>query len=566
MRNRPRTSAASTAIAAISAATLLAAGGTRLLVVTASAASAPTLSLVPASLPSDGRSTAVVTISDPACQSLVGGGTATLSTDGASGFSTSASGPFTPTLQVSMASGSATAVVRSSAAGGLQNIAATFSPGLLTAGCTGTATAQLTEAGAPATITLDPLTPARLRVSAPGSTATATVHVLDAGGIGVPGEQVQVVRSGQPAAPISATDGGDGTYTATLAPAPAAQSETVVAVDVTRSPALTSAPQTLVSSASGAACSAAGLRVTPSTIVADGTGSATAAATFVDGGSPAAGHPVRFTTDGDLGVVSASPTTDPGGVASATMRAGYAVGGRRVTVTDLTAQSSCSGTVTLVNGTPGTAGPGQLSRFLYRAYQDVLHRSGDTPGVDYFGAAIAAGTSRARFALALATSDEHRTALVDADGTGLYTRYLGHRGDPAGVAYWVGRLRAGASDEAVAAEFLGSEEWFQQQGSDPGRFVDALYQTVLGRPGDAGRDYWLGALRQGASRTQVAYSLLTSPEALTSRIIGDYATYLGRGPGSVDALDYWIGVLQRGVPDENVAAAFIGSPEYLDRS
>ncbi|HEX3607226.1 MAG TPA: hypothetical protein VH134_14995, partial [Candidatus Dormibacteraeota bacterium] len=98
------TPATTTAIGVITV-TLLAAGGSRLLVpTTVSAATAGTISLAPATLPPDGKSLAVATVINSGCAGvLLGllGGQATLQSDGNSLFSTSQSGPFTPAVTVS---------------------------------------------------------------------------------------------------------------------------------------------------------------------------------------------------------------------------------------------------------------------------------------------------------------------------------------------------------------------------------------------------------------------------------------------------------------------------------
>ena len=102
-----RVTPATTAIGVITV-TLLVAGGTRLFSTTAASAAGTTpvtvgqIAVSPATLPPDGQSSAVVTVTGgQACASgLLSTPTATFSTDGASLFGTSQSGPWTSTLKV----------------------------------------------------------------------------------------------------------------------------------------------------------------------------------------------------------------------------------------------------------------------------------------------------------------------------------------------------------------------------------------------------------------------------------------------------------------------------------
>ncbi len=63
-------------------------------------------------------------------------------------------------------------------------------------------------------------------------------------------------------------------------------------------------------------------------------------------------------------------------------------------------------------------------------------------------------------------------------------------------------------------------------------WVDAMYQDLLGRPADlTGQSYWVEQLKQGASRSGVAYGFAASLEREGQRIQADYQTFLRRGAG-----------------------------------
>jgi hypothetical protein len=593
MTKRASTPATATAIGVI-AVTLLAAGGSRLFfpahAAAAAASGGQSVTLNPSTIPpSDSTQTAYsqVTIAGgPNCGTgLLGGSTATLSSDGASMFgpmpqSGAPQGPWTSTLPVNLDSnGNGTAVVQASPHAGLQNIKATFagSSGLLGIGgtsCSGTATGQLLEVGTPASVGMDTLNPNRLLTTDAVTKTPVTVHVLDASGGGVPGQtQVVLIRSSQPNSIITTTDAGGGTYTTSLGPAPGPMKETVTAYDVVSGSVLSSAPQTLVSFSSTADCKPGGVTFNPSTIVADGQSSTTATVKYLNGTSPASGEPVVFTGDPGLNISQNDSSTKPDGTATATLHAGYAIGSKNVTVNDPNSLNSCSAPVTISNGTPGTKDSGQTSRYVYRIYQDVLGRAGEDAGVNYWGNFVNFGGSRGQMALGLSTSPEYYTRILNAQqlpggDKGMYEKYLGHPGDQDGINYWVGQMGNGTTDEWIAAQFLGSVEFFTNAGGNNSSWLDAVYQAVMGRsPDSAGKSYWLSQLNNGnMDRNQVAYQFVTSTEQFSMKVIHWYSAYLNRGPGSIDDVNYWVSALQNGVRDENVIANFTGSQEYFDHS
>jgi hypothetical protein len=572
------TPATTTAIGVITV-TLLAAGGSRLLTpvsVAAADTAGYSATLDKTTLPPGGSppQTAQLTLAYPAsCGGTLAGlgaGSVTVSSDRGVGLTgASGSGPsltFTPSQ-----TGQSVLTVTPTATGGMAIITATFTPatGLLAQPCSGTASAQLFEVGAPASVVLDPL-PAntRLHIAAtPAQTVHLVAHVLDASQSPIPGEkQVYMVRSGDPGNPVlmAETPAGSGNYAADLGPAGAPMSETLTAVDVVATGNLSSPTQTLLSVSSDADCAHTGMTFTPAGLIADGQSSSTAKATFFTGSAAAASEPVVFTADPGLNVTGASAATDAGGVATALVHAGYSIGTKKVTVTDPKSMASCSQMLGITNGTAGVKDSGQTSRFIYRAYNDVLHRKGEDAGVEYYGNFVNFGGSRGQVALAFTTTTEYLTNLVN----GMYQKYLGRPGETDGVNYWVGQLEnGGTTDEQLAALFLSSDEFYAQHSGTDSGFLDGLYQAVLGRAADAdGKNSWLAAMQNGWTRTQVAYFFTGSTEQLSQKVVGYYSTFLNRGPNSVDDVNYWVNAMQHGVHDENVMAAFIGSQEYFDQS
>jgi len=100
-------------------------------------------------------------------------------------------------------------------------------------------------------------------------------------------------------------------------------------------------------------------------------------------------------------------------------------------------------------------------------------------------------------------------------------------------------------------------------GCDPHRFLTRAYQDLLGRPTDsAGMTYWLGAIKNGTSRTQVASQMIRSAEGSNQRVRSIYGDYLHRPPSGSE-LTYFSGLLQYGASSEQVQASILGSNEYF---
>jgi Domain of unknown function (DUF4214) len=97
----------------------------------------------------------------------------------------------------------------------------------------------------------------------------------------------------------------------------------------------------------------------------------------------------------------------------------------------------------------------------------------------------------------------------------LYVATFGRNADSAGLVLQYGALRSGQSLAQVAAGFTSSAEYANRYGnlSNAG-FVNALYQNVLGRPGDAaGVQNFVNVLNAGNSRSALLAGFADSDEA-----------------------------------------------------
>jgi hypothetical protein len=192
-------------------------------------------------------------------------------------------------------------------------------------------------------------------------------------------------------------------------------------------------------------------------------------------------------------------------------------------------------------------------------YLDTLDRLPDTGGLLYWSGQLDRGVSPETVAQRLTHSSEYFGIVVEQ----AYENYLGRSADPAGLAYWTAQMGAGYTDEQLDAGFSSSPEFYQRAGGTDKAWVDALFQSLLGRQPDlAGLSYWFQVLNQGTSRDAVAHEFAASSEREGDIVSKDYQQYLHRTAGD-DEVAYWVQALGQGLTHEDVQGAILGSAEYF---
>lgn len=168
------------------------------------------------------------------------------------------------------------------------------------------------------------------------------------------------------------------------------------------------------------------------------------------------------------------------------------------------------------------------TQYVTLLYQNVLGRSPDPAGLAGWQNALNSGQTRAQLLVAFSEVAEHvnatapavRAGLWDLDESAaqvarLYDTVFQRIPDSAGLAFWSGQLKTGASSLlTIAAAFIASAEFQAVYGAlDNSGFVNTLYVHALHRGADmAGLNGWLAQLNAGASRASVVLAFSESAE------------------------------------------------------
>lgn len=204
----------------------------------------------------------------------------------------------------------------------------------------------------------------------------------------------------------------------------------------------------------------------------------------------------------------------------------------------------------------------ESAQYVVAAYHDVVGRAPSASELAFAATALTSGgLPRGSFAFILADSTEAISKSVQA----VYQSVLGRPGDSGGVAFWTQQIQAGALTPAqVGAQFYASIEYFTNVArSDLATWVGDLYKGILGRPGDSGGiAFWSGDARL-RGRLVVATAFYQSLEWRQRRVTMLYLAFLGRPPDS-GGLAYWSQQLAT-VSDVVLTAQLASSNEYYNR-
>lgn len=199
-------------------------------------------------------------------------------------------------------------------------------------------------------------------------------------------------------------------------------------------------------------------------------------------------------------------------------------------------------------------------KYIDAVYRLFVERAATTTELNRWRPTVADG-GRHQLTTFLATTDEFAGTQIDA----LYQAILGRPADADGRAYWLQQVRNGTRLDEIAAYFYGSTEYFMSVGSTNTKYVEGLYEDILGRTADAeGRDYWVDLLDRGRlTRSGVAVNFYASIESRRDRVSRQYLLVLGRLPDP-QGREYWAGEIGR-LGDLVLASFLAASAEYYKR-
>lgn len=134
--------------------------------------------------------------------------------------------------------------------------------------------------------------------------------------------------------------------------------------------------------------------------------------------------------------------------------------------------------------------------------------------------------------------------------------------DPSGRTYWSTKLITISRPEMLS-RVTGSSEFYRKAGGTIPTFVDAVYLSVLSRaPDPSGRAYWIGRLNAGRSVEAVARSLVASTEYRRTQVNRTYAWVVGRAPTSGERDSWMVKIATTRI--EVLIATLAGSAEFYD--
>jgi hypothetical protein len=201
------------------------------------------------------------------------------------------------------------------------------------------------------------------------------------------------------------------------------------------------------------------------------------------------------------------------------------------------------------------------AQFVTSIYVDLLGRNPSTNELNAQVSAInTGGQTPVQFAFSVLNSEEFVTDTIRAD----YQSLLQRNPSPQELAFWLAQRQAGLSGRQEAVSFLASDEYFRLQGATPTAWLNAVFQTVLGRSPDPSAVASFGQGTQvGAVRANAARSIVFSPEGSGRIVDAAFARLLERN-ADPSGLNFWVGELVAGLSVPAMQALLAGSSEYLN--
>lgn len=212
----------------------------------------------------------------------------------------------------------------------------------------------------------------------------------------------------------------------------------------------------------------------------------------------------------------------------------------------------------------GSTGSVNENALVKALYQDVHGRSPDAGGMTTWVNALRYDRRPVSYVVnGVLASDEYYMARI----VQTYRDVLGRDPEPAGASYWLGRIHTSTIKvDDLAMIHTASDEFFNvRAGGNPQRFVDLLYQSLLGRTaGPAEQDYWAGRMNQ-IGRLGVIFQIYGSNESAARRIDALYQRYFQRNADRA-GIETYTPMILGPMGDQGLRGILVNSPEYYQRA
>ena len=186
----------------------------------------------------------------------------------------------------------------------------------------------------------------------------------------------------------------------------------------------------------------------------------------------------------------------------------------------------------------------------------------DTNAIDLASDTLGDNPSIRSARLAAATAVVNGQKGREAAAADLFKQAFNRNIDPSGRTYWSNKLTTISRPEMLA-RLTGSSEYYRKAGGTIPTFVDAVYQSVLGRtPDPSGRTFWINQLNRGRSVESVARTLVASSEYRRTHARATFQRILDRQPTTGER-DYWTTKLAT-TRVEVLIATLASSAEFYD--
>lgn len=197
---------------------------------------------------------------------------------------------------------------------------------------------------------------------------------------------------------------------------------------------------------------------------------------------------------------------------------------------------------------------GTNAGFVTGLYRSLLGRDPEPAGLASWVNRLNAGQTRVQIIETFERTPEAlqiKVAHWYQDVLGWNASLAALKLDP-GVIYWSTLLAAGQSETAVLSRILSTDDYLRGSGGTNEGFVTGLYRSLLGRGTDPdGFNYFVGLLRNGMSRADLAQRILSTPEAKRTKVARWYQDHLGWSQSLPElqydsGVRYWAGFLGNG--------------------